>query len=138
MSRLGTSRKGETSQAHADFARNLAQWIFLLLIVELADRLCSASIVGLTVKLLTCFSDGVESNFPFFLWGRAHQLTNRIEYYFKLGIEFIFKRFEFSCQAGLGRKKLAQSNEGPHDLDIDSHRARTAQIHLRAWQRFVR
>jgi hypothetical protein len=51
---------------------------------------------------------------------RGHELADGIEYDLELGIVLLLQRRQLAGKIGKGGEHLPQSNEGPHDLDVDT------------------
>src|SRR5881398_408157 len=65
----------------------------------------------------------MESNLASWRFSWRHQLTNRVEYEFKLRIILLLERTEFTCEIGIRKQHFAQPHKRAHDRDVHLHRA---------------
>ena len=55
-----------------------------------------------------------------FLWLRlSHELPDRLKDNLKAGVIFLLQRFKLAGQVFMRSQNVAQSDEGPHDLNVD-------------------
>src|SRR3990172_2189002 len=75
----------------------------------------------LIFSYLFTFFFSPESNAAAFRFLRGHEFTNSLKNNFKLGVIFLFKGFQFTCQFGIRCKHFAESNKSPYNLDTSMY-----------------